>query len=125
MKKTKELNLDVLLLSILTVLCFLAFKDVITNIIYVLFAGLLALFFFPLKLYKNKEKLAIISFTYFLIIIGLSVPLLFIENSWVETTFKVLAMLNTGFIGYYFYKGNRNLLIRHAVFLLFTPVIFT
>lgn len=123
MKKSQELNLDLSLIFVLTILCFFAVKEAIPNIVYVSFAGLLAIFFFPLKTFINKDLHSIISFIYFSIVIGLSVPLLFINNYGLEVTFKLLAILNTAFVIYYFYKGNKNLLVRHLVFLLFTPVI--
>ena len=123
MKITKELTIYSSLILGLSILCFLAVYKVAPNFIYTFVAAIATIYFFPLKAILNKDINSIVSFIYFSIVIGLTVPMLFITSPELVMGYKVLAILNTVFLFYFLYKGNREFVIRHAVFMIFTPVI--
>lgn len=133
MKKFSQEKYEYILPIICSIIYFLAIKNIIPNLFYAVFAILVSLYFFPLKLilknnstedYDKNNLMRIISFIIISIISALSIIILINNNLDLRYIFKVLSIINV-FLLIYFYikKYNKSTLLTHFGFIIFTSAI--
>ena len=134
----KSLNkYDYLLPLIAMVLFFLTERDVLPTLIYTIFIVLMGVYFFPLKdvilgdnlqlKEKNIDFLGL--FANFILSVLLVISVLFLylnDNDSIKMIIKILALINFGFLVYYYFKDNDNKRsIIHLCFVFFTAGLYT
>lgn len=123
---------DYLLPLIAMVLFFLAQREVLPTLIYTIFILLAGVYFFPLKdvilgdnfqlKEKNIDFLGL--FANFILSVLLVISVLFLylnDNDSIKMIIKILALINFGFLVYYYFKDKDNKRsIIHLYFVFFT-----
>ncbi len=134
MKNLTLYKFEFLLPVIVSILYFLQVKQVIPITLYVIFASLTGIYFFPVKLLFDKtlsnnhlknKLLEIISISIFSIIIIFSIILLYEKaNVSLKISFEILSIVNVLLAIYYSMIDNRgNTFVTHLGFIVLTSAI--
>ena len=134
MKNLKIDRYEFLLPIIASIIYFFTVKHVIPRIPYVIFASLISIYFFPMKLFFNKvlsdnllknRLTELTSILIFSMIAAFSIVLLFEKaNANLKILFEILSIINVLFVLYYSIIDNkRNTFITHLGFIVLTAAI--
>jgi len=112
MNNTISSKVDPFLVFIAFILFFLSVKGVFPNYVYFVFSILLALYFFPIKLFTkqwkeqvNGKRIALlILYLLIYLILGISVALLFFKGSMLFNILIILSIVNIALAFYYVIK---------------------
>ena len=116
----KTLNkYDYLLPLVAMVLLFLTQRDVFPTLIYTILILFMGIYFFPLrdlifgdnlqKKEKNIDFLRLFANFVLSVLLLISVPLLYLnDNNSIHLIIKLLALINFGFLVYYYFKDKEN-----------------
>ncbi len=124
---TIENKVDYLIVIISYIFLFITIKQIIPIYIYALFALLISLYFFPLRLIinlnKKKSKVnLVITGLIFSILLTFSILNLYIPNdNFIKYTIYAMGLLNFAFMIYYYLKHNQFLLLNF-LFIFFSSV---
>ncbi len=129
----KTLNkYDYLLPLVAMVLLFLTQRDVFPTLIYTILILFMGIYLFPLrdllfgdnlqKKEKNIDFLRLFANFVLSVLLLISIPLLYLnDNNSIQLIIKILALINFGFLVYYYFKDKDNKRsIIHLCFIFFT-----
>ena len=125
MNKNLTNKLDPILALLAFVLLFLTRKEVLPNFIYSIIAGIIALYFFPIKFLLIKKQgsedskaLKVFSYLTLAGLLDLSIIYLFASPDGIfRTLLSIISIINVGFAYYYLAKGkDLNMSILHFSF---------
>ena len=134
MKNLTLYKFEFMLPILASVLYFFVIKQVIPEIVFVIFASLIGVYFFPVKLLFDKtlsdkllknKLMELISILIFVLLAVFSIILLFEKaNTTLKVSFEILSIFNVLFAIYYSVIDNReNTFVTHLGFIVFTAAI--